>query len=64
MSETVIEPVEFESRLGVKYKLIFSEAQNKWKIIMRCNDGDLVGIARFNEQSKALKLCELLKESV
>ena len=56
--------IEFESKIGVKYTMLFSDTQNKWKIFMKCSDGDLVGIARFHQQSKALQFCELLKLSV
>ena len=62
MSDTVIEPVKFESKFGIKYLLQWSPKQNLWKIFMFPED-DIICIARFKQQSKALEFCELLKES-
>ena len=62
MSETVIEPVEFKSKFGTRYSLIWSSTQNLWKIFIFSED-DIICIARFKLQSKAVQFCELLKES-
>ena len=62
MSETVIKPVEFKSKFGTKYSLQWSSTQELWKIFMLPED-DMICIARFKQQSKAVAFCELLKES-
>jgi hypothetical protein len=61
MSETVIEPVEFQNKSGEVFILDYQH--NLWKIYRKdwVNYGD--DIADFKLQSKAVKFCELLKES-
>jgi len=62
MSETVNHIVEFKCKYGTGYRLLWSPTQKLWKIFMLDED-DTVLIARFKELSKAVKFCELLKES-
>ena len=63
MSETVIEPVKFESKLGLTYSLKWCPTQELWKVFLIFPYRDVICIARFKQQSKALALCEILKES-
>ena len=74
MSKTVIEPVEFKNKSGSRFALEYKEKSDKWKIYAikkqwysdayddYCIDTN-VDIASFKQQSKAVKFCELLKES-
>ena len=63
MSETVIEPVKFETKLGITYSLKWCPTQELWKVFFIFPSKAATCIARFKQQSKAVALCELLKES-
>ena len=77
MSETVIEPVEFENKSGIKYMLDFRNEDKKWHISIQleldnryclANKDNTKSyyefyIASFTKQSKAIEFCERLKES-
>ncbi len=75
MSETVIEPVEFENKSGSKFQLHYNEIFNRWEIskigkLIDCEFNceptwrEIINIvASYKLQSKAVQFCELLKES-
>ena len=60
MSETIIEPVYFSCR-HIFCELRYCNLEKLWEV--KISDGDEACIVRFKQQSKAVKFCELLKES-
>ena len=60
MSETEIEPVYFSCG-HLNCKLSYCDIEKLWEVYM--SDGDGCVMVSFKQQSKAVKFCELLKES-
>ena len=61
MSETIIEPVEFKSKGGTDYILIYRDGF--WKVFIFPANRTSMCISAFKLQSKAIEFCERLKES-
>lgn len=55
--------VVFRSKCGVYYMLEQTEDETMWMVFINTSSGTIMCIARFREESKALRFCDMLKDS-